>query len=355
MGVKCWFLLTLSFLGFVQGSAPIAVAEPVVTVRNNGSSTNRIDIAVFGDGYTAADMAKYAVDVETLASKFFAEEPFKEYQHYFNVHRVDVTSAESGSDHPESAPPVSKNTAFDSTFNCSGIARLVCISTSKVLAVATASLSPSQRDIMIVLVNDSVYGGSGGAIPVASTHASSAEIMLHELGHSFGGLADEYSTSPPACVNTIEPAEANATLQTQRDSIKWGYWIDSATPVPTQMTAPAIPGLYLGSRYCTTGLYRPTYDSKMRTLGKQFEQINTQELIKQIYEIVSLIESSQPTDSQITSSGQSISFSVVTPAPLTHSLQTRWFVDGTERATGLQFVLGTGGSNSGQPLRECSS
>jgi len=347
MRVKHWFLLALCVLGYVHSSMPFGICEPVVTLRNSGSSTNRIDIAILGDGYTIADMAKYTVDVDALVSKFFADEPYKEYQRYFNVHRVDVTSAESGSDHPESVPPISKNTAFDSTYNCGGIARLVCISTSKVLAVAAASLSPSQRDILIVLVNDAQYGGSGGAVPVASTHPSSSEIMLHELGHSFGGLADEYDTSPPTCVNTIEPAEANATRQTQRDSIKWGYWIASATPIPTQMTAPAIPGLYLGARYCTTGLYRPTHDSKMRTLGKQFEQINTQELIKQIYEMVSPIESSQPTDSQITSGGQSISFSVLTLAPLTHSLQVRWLVDGIERGTGSQFVYGPAGATPG--------
>lgn len=347
MRVKSWFLLTISVLAFVHGSMPFGISEPVTTVRNNGNSTNRIDIAVLGDGYTTADMAKYAVDVEALVSSFFAEEPYKEYQHYFNVHRVDVTSAESGSDHPESVPAVSKNTAFDSTYNCQGIARLVCINTSKVLNIAAASLSPSQRDILIVLVNDPVYGGSGGAVPVASTHTSSSEIMLHELGHSFGGLTDEYDTSPPACVNTTEPPEANATRQTQRDSIKWGYWINPSTPIPTQTTAPATPGLYQGARYCTTGLYRPTYDSKMRSLGKQFEQINTQELIKQIYELVSPLDSSEPIDSQVSYGGQSITFSVLTLAPFTHNLQVRWFLDDLERAPGPQFVFETADASSG--------
>ncbi len=111
------------------------------------------------------------------------------------------------------------------------------------------------------------YGGSGGAIAVASTHASAVELVLHESGHTFGLLADEYTESPPACSNTSEPAQANVTRQTARAAIKWNAWIDAPTPLPTVSTQPGLVGLYEGARYCTTGLYRPTFNSKMRTLG----------------------------------------------------------------------------------------
>ena len=107
--------------------AATARAEPVTAVRLNGSSANRVDIVVLGDGYTSAEIAsgKYANDVETFAQRIFAQEPYLEYQQFYNVRRVDVTSAESGSDHPELG--TSKATALDSTYICSGIVRLICV------------------------------------------------------------------------------------------------------------------------------------------------------------------------------------------------------------------------------------
>jgi hypothetical protein len=127
-----------AIFGLMMGSAgfsPWAFGEPVTVIRNNGSSANRVDLVILGDGYTSAELGKYAADVEQAAQGFFAQEPFKEYQKYFNVLRVDVTSAQSGADHPEDTPPISRNTAFDATYNCSGIERLICINTSKVQAV----------------------------------------------------------------------------------------------------------------------------------------------------------------------------------------------------------------------------
>ncbi len=172
----------------------ISTAEPVTVVRNNGLSANRVDLTILGDGYTAAQLAsgKYTTEVEAFLSKVFEQEPYREYQRYFNVLRVDVTSAQSGGDHPERGAFVA--TALDATYNCSGIQRLICVDQSKVNAVLAASGVPANaRDIVLVIVNDPEYGGSGGAVSVASTHTSAVELILHELGHSFALLADEYA------------------------------------------------------------------------------------------------------------------------------------------------------------------
>lgn len=82
-------------------AAPAALAEPVETIVGNGPSTHRVDIVVMGDGYTASELAKYRSDVQAFVDALFAVEPFKEYRSYFNVHRVDVTSNQSGADIPE--------------------------------------------------------------------------------------------------------------------------------------------------------------------------------------------------------------------------------------------------------------
>jgi hypothetical protein len=337
-----------AILGFAIGSvgfSPRALGEPVTTISNNGDPANRVDLVVLGDGYTSTEMGKYATDVENAVQGFFAQEPFKEYQRYFNVHRVDVTSAESGADHPEDVPPTSKDTAFDATYNCAGIERLICVDVSKVDTVLGNSVGADQRDIVLVLVNDTEYGGSGGSISVASLNPAVIELVLHEIGHSFGLLADEYDYG--SCNNTIEPPEANVTRETDRGLIKWNVgggpptgWIDPSTPIPTTTTQAGIPGLYQGAKYCTTGLYRPTNNSKMQTLGPPFEQINEEQLIKRTYNWVSPLDSSSPLSSDVALVlGDSQAFQVTVLTPDTHSLAVTWYVDNSEVSTDLTFMF----------------
>src|SRR4051794_637259 len=343
-------LRELTVVTLLIGSAAIcsqAFGEPVTTIRNNGDPANRVNMVILGDGYTSAELGNYAVDAENAVAGFFAQEPFKEYQRYFNVLRVDVTSAESGADHPEANPPISKNTAFDAAYNCNNIERLICVDVSKVNAVlANGGIGPDRQDIVLVLVNDLKYGGSGGAVAVASLNPSVIEIVLHETGHSFGLLADEYDYGlPPPCGYTAEPPEANVTAESSRALIKWNAgggpptgWIDLATAIPTTSTDPEVPGLYEGAQYCTSGRFRPTYDSKMRTLGVPFEQINEEQIVKRIYNLVSPIDSSSPLSSNlIIPPGASQLFDVSVPSPDLHQLSASWYVDNSPVASGSSF------------------
>ena len=129
-----------------------ANAEPYETVLNNGDSQNRLDIAIMGDGYTQAEMEKYRTDAQNFIQGFLGEQPFLEYEKYFNVHRIDVVSAQSGADHPERSFFV--DTALDATYNCSGIQRLICVNLSKTNNVLANSLPPTHRDLIFVIVND---------------------------------------------------------------------------------------------------------------------------------------------------------------------------------------------------------
>jgi hypothetical protein len=308
-----------------------------------GDSSRRVDLVIVGDGYTSGELGKFAADVTNFLAGVFAQEPFKEYKNYFNVRRIDVASAESGADHPERNPPVLKNTAFDATYNCSGIQRLICVSTAKVL-MTVGILPPSQRDLILVIVNDTEYGGSGGSVAVASTNASAVELILHETGHTLAFLADEYTAQPPACFDSVEPTEANATKETNRNAIKWRAWIAASTPVPTTGTTLGIPGLYLGSKYCPTTLYRPTYDSKMRTLGRSYDQINTEQFIKRFYEFARPIETQLPVPTTIALiQGQTQNFAITIPIPATHALNVTWQLDGLQVGFGLAYSLSTAG------------
>ncbi len=325
----------LFLLWLLSGLSLTGLGQSVTTIVNNGDPANRLDMVILAEGYTAAEQTKFATDVQNLIPNFFAQEPYKEYQNYFNVHRIDVVSAESGADHP----PLLKNTAFDATYSCNGIQRLICVNTTKVNTVLTSLLGAAQRDMILVLVNDTEYGGSGGSIAVASIHSAVVELVLHESGHSFGLLADEYGGPPPPnCNASVEPPEVNATKQTVRNLIKWTAWIDAGTPLPTTTTTAGIPGLYAGAKYCDADLYRPTNNSKMKTLGTPFEQINSEQLIKRIYNLATPLDSSLPLAGSFTvPQGTTQQFSVVTPLPLTHALSINWLVDGVSQALGATF------------------
>jgi hypothetical protein len=326
-------------LGLVSG-APVTHAEPVTLVRDNGPSSNRVDLLILGDGYTAADInnGKYANDVETFLQGMFAQDPYHEYQNYFNVRRIDVVSAESGADKPSPAPGVFKNTALDATYFCQGIQRLICVNTSKVnTVIANSGIAADARDIVLVIVNDAEYGGSGGSVAVASTNSAAVELILHETGHSFGQLADEYGGPPPPDCVLSEPSQANATRQTVRELIKWNYWIDPGTPVPTGGTVNGVPGLYEGAVYCTTGAYRPTYNSKMRSLGLPFHQINTEQLVRRMYNFASPLDGANPA-ATVLSTGSSQDFSVSVLQPWGHNIDIVWRVDGVSSGTGTIFT-----------------
>lgn len=319
----------------------ITLAEPFETIVDNGSAANRVDITILGDGYTAAEMQKYRNDVQTLMAQFFNNDPFREYRSFFNVHRIDVISSQSGADHPERVPATFVNTALDATYDCNGTQRLICIDFSKANTIVGNSVAPAQRDIVFVIVNDPTYGGSGGAIAVTSTHPGVLELILHELGHSFGLLTDEYGgPPPPSCTNTVEPFAANATKATDRALIKWNHWIDASTPLPTLTGQQGVPGLFQGAAYCDAGLYRPTLESKMRVLGRPYEQINTEQLIKRIYNLVSPIDASQPSATEITLTDvQSQAFSVTPLMTVSETIKVDWYLDGVFQSSGAEFTV----------------
>jgi len=284
---------------------------------------------ILGDGYTSDDLAKYAADVNVLLRRLFLHEPFAHYASYFKVRRVDVASNESGVDHP--ARNVFRDTALGAAYDCEGIALLICVDVSAVLDVLGRSVPATARDIVVVIVNDAEYGGSGGYLAVTSTHDLAAEVLLHELGHSFGLLADEYWAGGLPCVNSVEPPQVNVTRESRAAAIKWSYWIEPGTPVPATGTTPGVVSAYEGAKYCESGLFRPTFDSRMRSVDKPFEQVNTEQLIKRIYNLVSPIDAVSPTITELQSDGcDSLHFSVRTPGDsgLAETLETAWYIDG---------------------------
>lgn len=320
-------------------------AEPVTSVIDNGPESNRVDMVFLGDGYTESEQDKFALDVQSAVDDYFRIEPYIDYASYFNVRRIEVISNDSGADHPEDN--TFKDTAFDANYNCFNIVRLICVNVGKVNTVVSKSVTPDQADIIIVLVNDPQYGGSGGAIAVASTHPSASDLVIHEVGHSFGLLADEYDYG--TCQTSGEPSELNVTVQTERERIKWNNnggpptgWIENFVSIPTVDSAPAQPGLYEGARYCTERVFRPTYDSAMRNLGKPFDQVNEELLVRRIYNWVSPLESSLPAeDSLQLAQGDDQIFTASAMQNGFETVSATWSVDDVVDGSGETYSLDT--------------
>lgn len=271
----------MAVLGLAGGS----FASGYVTLMNTGPASNRVDMVFLGDGYTAAELGTvYAPQVDAFLAHMFQEgqDPFPRYRNFFNAYRIDIASSQSGADQPDLGLYV--NTALDATFNYGGGgSRSLGINTVKAGAYVTKELGAAgiTADLRLGLVNTSRYGGNGGSLAAFSAgNVDGNEIALHEMSHGFAGLADEYVTYSTTYTG-VEPTEANVTKSADGD--KWARWLGYVDPAHPELGAV---GAYEGAKYYAKGLYRPTLDSKMRTLNRPFDAVSREQIILSIYKYV---------------------------------------------------------------------
>lgn len=327
----------------------VQASPPKASMRQGGTTDNRINLLFMGDGYMANQTQVFDQHADAVMSYMLSFEPYASYGHFISFDRLFLASQEAGADHPSSPcggvtdpqAPLFVNTRFDATYCTSGIHRLLTVNSSKVYT--DAALFPNWDEI-VMLVNDGTYGGSGGAFSTISAHASAADVFIHEFGHSFTDLADEYDSAYPgfpACSDVNGPAcEANVTDVNNRGDLKWNYFVDQATPVPTPDTPQysQVTGLFEGARYLVTGMYRPVSACNMRYLGVPFCPVCQQAFVHKVYDVpyaeagakLSLIEP----DSDVPASGMgsvmvgqvlNLSFDSLQP---THDLDFTWLVGG---------------------------
>ena len=320
----------------------IKATWPSTRIIGNGADSDRLVIAVLAEGYQAQEIGQFQSDALAALSGFLSEPPWADYASLINVYAVDVVSAESGADHPNDG--ISVDTALDATYGLPPLERLLTVNFSKAFA---AALSVPSFDLVLVIVNDSEYGGSGGPIGVISTHAAAVDLALHELGHTFGNLADEYDTACPGCP-TATP-EANVTDETVFGAIPWSIWIDTNPPLPTpeEPQYGGIVGLFEGAKYQPTGVYRPQLSCMMRSLNEDFCAVCSETHVLEIYSIPGIdpILSASPDPSQPVeyAPGSSTILSVEVVQPAMHSLSVSWYLDGQSIAgeTGTSLELDT--------------
>ena len=243
-----------------------------VSVRKiyySGDPSHKIDIAILAEGYTAKEMDKFVKDAKRLTDSLFAVEPFSKMKEYFNVYALKTPSLESGTDIP--GEHIYRNTLYNSTFYTFDISRYLTTSDMKTIHDMAAAVPYDQ---LIILVNSSRYGGGGfyNFVNVCtSDNKLSPNVFVHEFGHGFGGLGDEYYTSEVAYGDDyynlkVEPWEPNLTTLVNFKT-KWKELTDPATPVPTPRNKEFRNkvGAFEGGGYLSTGIFSPMEDCRMKS------------------------------------------------------------------------------------------
>jgi len=291
------------------------IAPNVAAIVQNGPPAVKVDIAILGDGYAAADMDKFRRDVARFTNDLFRTRPFSGRKGDFNVWRVDVVSEESGIDIPGHG--VWRRHALGARYDTFGSARYVLTEDNRAVRDAAAA---APYDFLCILVNDSRYGGGGIYNLYATTYTNELTadqqwqmdyVFVHEFGHSFAGLADEYYTSSTATndfyLPGVEPWEPNITAARGAEGLKWRTLLTAGVPLPTPWGKVAYDslealrgkldrlaadyyvkrepfarkeaeilasspyrgdvGLFEGAGYVAQGLYRPSVDCRMFSLS----------------------------------------------------------------------------------------
>jgi hypothetical protein len=263
----------------------------ITKVVDHGDPSLRWNLVILGDGYHAGQIAQFHTNAQDFVTTMNRTPPYDEVWHGINVYRIDVSSTDQGAADPVACGGTgyAPHTYFDATFCGDGsIQRLLTVTEDTTHDVVNAQMP--QAHMILMIVNTTEYGGSGGSIATFSLAASADEIALHEMGHTAFGFADEYSYYQGCGIDkdhdnytAAEPRQPNITADANRASIKWGNLIAASTSMPTmsnpdctQCNSGPSPvsagtvGAFAGAGYYHCGLYRGQYACRMRALENPY-------------------------------------------------------------------------------------
>ena len=332
---------------------------PFETIIDNGPTWNRVDLVIIGDGYDVNDINKgiYAGDVNSVINRFFliygffSQSPLDEYASFFNVHRVDVISEDSGVSYDPCDCNCLRNTELSMQFDQRPKYRRLLYIDNPDAATHALNRAPDYN-VGLAFGNTETYGGSGAEPAcLAGGHEWRVEFALHEFGHSFADLGDEYF-DPCGVVYSGDGSDlmlkANTSIREAEDmnddGVKWYRWLDWG-PEPKDVWT--FPGAFVWNKTTedyvdyNDGVYRPTDWSMMRALRDDndvpypFYQVNAEQFIFKIYELVNPIDYATAEGTYAIGTR----FFVQPVKPATHSLDVTWYRVGDPDpvGTGLEF------------------
>jgi hypothetical protein len=229
---------------------------PVIEIETHGAAADKVDLLFLGEGYTSGESQKCAHDVRRAAEALFRYPPFRDRRKDFNLRAVCAPSPESGVSHPSRGEY--RRTLFDSTFDVFGTARYALSYNNRAIR-EVAAYAP--YEFLAIVMNDRSYGDGGifGQFATVSIDdPRSLPAFVHEFGHHFAALADEYflSSVPYApTVPTVEPWEPNITALFDAKNLKWRELVSADTPIPTPWPKKEYTQAGGSSRYLSSGPY----------------------------------------------------------------------------------------------------
>ncbi|TCO55068.1 IgA peptidase M64 [Actinocrispum wychmicini] len=320
-----------------------AATGTVVPVRITGDPAKRFNIVIVGDGYTAADMPKFRQHVDKHMNVLLSLEPFKSYRGYLNIYAVEVPSAVSGISCDPNLTSPRRDTPLHMGFwgGCDpqSVQRLLTVDDTALTQYANLvpGTNSSNRQLLAI-GNSDTYGGAGGTYATASGgNALSALITPHELGHSLGGLQDEYDYLTRGVRGGAytggEPSSVHHTVLTEQQMKdqhqKWWRWLGEPS-----LSGGTI-GRYESGMYDSTGVWRPSKHSMMKTLGYYFDQISRERMTQRLSGKTTILQDGTPNTASV---GADRVVWVEALHPSNHTLDVTWKLDGN--------VLATNGSRS---------
>ncbi|MDX1614061.1 MAG: M64 family metallopeptidase [Candidatus Promineifilaceae bacterium] len=271
--------------------------QGLTKILDNGPNDQRHNVVLVAEGFQDSEQSDFNDLCEQFRTTLEAEAWFAELGQAINLFRLNVASDESGADDPatcddgSSGSGATPDTYFDATYCNSGIRR--CLSGSETIVRDTLDAQLPEWHTAAVLVNSSQRGGcASGDVFWTAISSDWKLVVLHELGHSSFGLADEYNywagcssgETDRDHAPSWEPSEVNVTTEAERNQVKWRFFIHPTTPVPTMVNPDCsecddrdniLPddttvGLYEGAKYYHCGRFRPAYSCKMRNSSQDF-------------------------------------------------------------------------------------
>ncbi|MCX6243324.1 MAG: M64 family metallo-endopeptidase [Bacteroidetes bacterium] len=212
----------------------LSLTHKVDVILNNGPASEKVDLVILGDGYSKNEMDKFRSDAKRLTDVLLNTEPYKSRKKDLNIRLVETPGEQSGVNKPH--PGVFKRTPLSVSYGIFDSERYALTFDNKTVRNVASEVP---YDFMVILINEKTYGG-GGIYNLYTTVSADNKfadyIMVHELGHHLGALADEYYTSAvsyEAQKITVEPWEPNVTALLDKDNLKWKSLVEPGTPLPT--------------------------------------------------------------------------------------------------------------------------
>lgn len=209
--------------------------DETFTILKGGDPHAKVDLVFLSEGYTAADGEKFRTDVRRFTGWLFDLEPYKSAKGEFNVYGVMSVSPDRGVSEP--AKGSFKRSALGASFEAFGLERYLLAEEGWAIAERADEVP---CDAVVILVNSARYGGGGIYNDYCITtvdNERSRMVFLHEFGHAFAGLADEYYLSDVAYNDFypkgVEPLEPNITAWLDPAHVKWQDLLSPGVPLPT--------------------------------------------------------------------------------------------------------------------------